>query len=239
MASCGSVFFGCPAGPASGDETGKKCLHSLHERGRFSDRLTIIMNDTVFFTLVTAVALLHAGLIYLNRHPVTGTDCIANSRPAAMITRMANIAALAGWGGLVIFIAVAQGQPASNSVPTLLGVPLLLIPAALLGHAISVALRRIQGYTAEGSIQDILSVARKASSGLFAATAVFVTAVGNLLVLVVKALPGGLGRPSRLEEDDDYSNQYWKGSFYNSATGKFDPGGMYVWGPGPRPDDWP
>lgn len=188
------------------------------------------MNDTAFFTLLAVAVLLHAGLIYLNRHLASGADHFGSARVAAVIARMADVAALIGWGGLALFIAVARGQPASYSVPTLLGAPLVFIPMALLGHTMSVALMSIQGQTANGLIRAVLLVARKASIGLFAVSAFLLKAGGNLLVMVMRAIPKGLDGQSSKEDDG-----YYVGSYYNLTTGKYDNGmdpyGRYVYTP--------
>ncbi len=176
------------------------------------------MNDIVFFTLLAAAGSLHAGLIYLNRHVAAGTGRFVGSRAAAVITQLANVAAVLGWGGLALFIAVARGQPASYSVPTLLGAPLVFIPVALLGHAISVALRIIQAHTAEASIRGVLSMTRKAGSGVVAATAFLGTAVRKLLVMVTTAVPQSVGGQSEHEGSDEHLDTF------NYRTGEYDGG---------------
>lgn len=179
------------------------------------------------FILLTAAALLHAGLIYLNRHLASGAGDFGRARVAAIITRIANVAAVAGWGGTVIFIAFAHGQSAGYSVPIFLGALLLLIPVAILGHVISVALTSIQRYTVRGLFRAARLVARKASIGLFAAVASVLKAVVNALSLFVEALLKDLNSPG----EDKKGPVPFDGRHFNYRTGSLDPikypGGLY------------
>lgn len=187
-----------------------------------------LMNLTMFLTLVILAALAHGGLAYVNYR--LGTDVGRNPgrRAATVLTRIAIVAGVLGWGVPVLGLALEMCGVHALSVlpPAIIG----LIPLALLCLSASLLLRfvaRSGGLRVAGKRAYRFSKALIPLLGavLLALVSLALLLMRVILDLMVKARPtwnpaamawgvlDSLGQPKRPT-----------GPYYNHRTGRYDDG---------------
>ncbi len=156
------------------------------------------MNDNTFLILLTTGGLVHGGLFSLNRRWAAKTG----SHAIDAITCIANLAAVVGWIGLVLFIAIAQGRPVGYSVPAEFGGAFLFVGAAFFWHGFLAVTRGKQRDTTPTRQRTFPLAVQPLFRGFVAIATLCVKTVGLIVVWFIEAASEETDEPSLLSIDN-------------------------------------